>query len=559
MAIISILISESESAALSVISSNDLASLSQSEFSVYVSTLLSLIVGLLELILSVFNAGTFLSRVLFRDSFISSFTVAATINIMTSQLKFFLGIAIPKYNGSLALINTWIYAFSNLNSANWRTFVVGSISVFLMIGIKQLEIVIQKRVRKKYYPEIPADRSVTTYFPEVLFTVIVVSVVASALNLSTKYGVATIGSIPAGLPSFFLPWKLSDYLASEKTLLIVARLIPNVLSLTLVSMVVLASIVRTFPSPALIEDKPRLSESAISLPELTSEPVAPPAAVKTRDDNAGINQEIFAVALSNIFGSFFLCFPSTGSLSKGAILANQTNVRSPVGNFFAVIVVGIVVTFLTSWFEGVPMAVLAALVLVALFPVLLKITQIRPIFQKALDKWRAPLEPRDHGNTTLTEPESIAMTMPPYSAVESINPVSKGAEPSEDVEAIDPIKSDPDELIMITSPPTESAVPVNPVISALISENLKPSISVESLNSTAQILYHPPASTPLTKTLFFFNVWDDVFIWIATFISVVIADVGTATYVGIACVLFVKFVTMGLEWGIRRRRTYAHQ
>ncbi len=106
-----------------------------------------------------------------------------------------------------------------------------------------------------------------------------------------------------------------------------------------------------------------------------------------------IKQELIAYGLSNVFGSFFSCFPSASSLSRSSILESSGSkslvillitwdyrkvfswkiFTKKVSYFFSCSVILLVILFLSNLFEPLPTAVLASIILVALKNLLLQV------------------------------------------------------------------------------------------------------------------------------------------------------------------------------------------
>lgn len=76
------------------------------------------------------------------------------------------------------------------------------------------------------------------------------------------------------------------------------------------------------------------------------------------------NQELIAIGLSNIVGSFVSSYPVTGSFSRTAI-NSQSGVRTPAGGIFTGALVLIALAFLTPLFSYIPDACLAAIIILA--------------------------------------------------------------------------------------------------------------------------------------------------------------------------------------------------
>ena len=78
------------------------------------------------------------------------------------------------------------------------------------------------------------------------------------------------------------------------------------------------------------------------------------------------NQELIALGLSNIFGSFFKAYPTTSSFSRSAINA-ENGAKTGMASLISVIMVVITLLFLTPLFYYLPKTVLAAIIIVAVF------------------------------------------------------------------------------------------------------------------------------------------------------------------------------------------------
>ncbi len=78
------------------------------------------------------------------------------------------------------------------------------------------------------------------------------------------------------------------------------------------------------------------------------------------------NQELIALGLSNIVGSFFKSYPSTSSFSRSAINA-EAGAKTGVSALLSSIMVVITLLYLTPVFYFLPKTVLAAIIVVAVF------------------------------------------------------------------------------------------------------------------------------------------------------------------------------------------------
>lgn len=74
---------------------------------------------------------------------------------------------------------------------------------------------------------------------------------------------------------------------------------------------------------------------------------------------------MLAYGLSNVFSSFFQCYPNAGSLSRSAVQEGSGGKTLLIGGFSS-IVLGIVIMALTPLFQSLPMTCLAAIIIVNL-------------------------------------------------------------------------------------------------------------------------------------------------------------------------------------------------
>ncbi|HKK45841.1 MAG TPA: sulfate permease [Balneolaceae bacterium] len=152
-----------------------------------------------------------------------------------------------------------------------------------------------------------------------------------------SYGVHLVGEIPKGLPAFQLP---------KITFNRMRELLPTALTLALVQFMSVASIGQ--------------------------------ALAKRYNYIIDPNHELIALGASNFLGSFFQSIPVAGSFSQTAA-AEQANVKTPLANVFMSLVIIATLLFLTPIFYYLPMPVLAAITIVAVFG-LINIGEFKSLF-----------------------------------------------------------------------------------------------------------------------------------------------------------------------------------
>lgn len=161
-------------------------------------------------------------------------------------------------------------------------------------------------------------------FPAAIFVVSAGILGVWGLNLH-EAGVSIVGNIPGGLPSISVPLiGLSDF----------GTLIPMILVISLVSFM---------------------------------ESIAVAKAIATKNGyKVDANKELIALGSANLGGSLFQSFPTTGGISRSAVNF-QSGARTGLASLFSAGVVAITVLFLTPLFYFLPTAVLAAVIIVAVF------------------------------------------------------------------------------------------------------------------------------------------------------------------------------------------------
>ncbi|WP_430928121.1 SulP family inorganic anion transporter [Polaribacter marinivivus] len=190
-----------------------------------------------------------------------------------------------------------------ISTFNFHTTAIGLVSVFIIIFFR--------KINKK--------------IPNALIVVVLGILIMKYFgkNLSD---VAVVKDIPSGLPSFSFPVFDLDQ---------IRELLPIALTLVMVGYLETISIGKSLEAK---QDEYRVRP----------------------------NQELIALGLSNIFGSFFKAYPSTSSFSRSAINA-ESGGKTGMSALISVAMVIFTLLFLTPLFYHLPKTVLAAIIIVAVF------------------------------------------------------------------------------------------------------------------------------------------------------------------------------------------------
>ncbi|WNJ20162.1 solute carrier family 26 protein [Pontibacter sp. G13] len=156
--------------------------------------------------------------------------------------------------------------------------------------------------------------------------VVILGTLAVYLGKLDGMGMKIVGDVPSGLPSFGIP--LMEWSAIQ-------ALFPMALTISLVGF-------------------------------MESFAVAKSIQAKHKNYEVDANQELIALGVANIGGSFFQAFPTTGGFSRTAV-NDQAGAQSGMASLISAALIMVTLLFLTPLFYYLPKAVLAAIIMVAVF------------------------------------------------------------------------------------------------------------------------------------------------------------------------------------------------
>jgi SulP family sulfate permease len=198
--------------------------------------------------------------------------------------------------------NLFFSARHTITDIHFATFAIGILSIVLFLVVS--------KYRNK------------TKIPAALIVVTLGIITVFGLELE-QTGVAIVGDIPEGLPMFRIP--TLDHTGFYE-------LLPIAITLALVSFVEAYSIAK-------------------ALEEKHGYKINP-------------NQELRALGLSNIIGSLFQSYPTTGGFSRSAV-NDKAGAVTPMASFVAALLIALTLLFLTPLFYHLPKAVLSAIIIVS--------------------------------------------------------------------------------------------------------------------------------------------------------------------------------------------------
>ncbi len=247
----------------------------------------------------------------FRLGFLVNFLSHPVVSGFTSAAALIIGLSQLKDLLGINISRTHhineiiLEAINRSSEINWLAIIIGITGILIIIGIK--------RINKS--------------LPSQLFAVIFGIVVVSLFGLgSGEYAVSIVKEIPSSLPRFQIP--IFD-------IAIIQVLIPMALTIAVVSFMESIAVAKAIQS-------------------------------KHRTYKVVPNQELISLGLANIFGSFFQSFATTGGFSRTAV-NDQAGAKTGLASIISALLIIITLLFLTPLFYNLPKAILASVIMVAVF------------------------------------------------------------------------------------------------------------------------------------------------------------------------------------------------
>ncbi|NXS11132.1 S26A1 protein, partial [Neodrepanis coruscans] len=275
-------------------------------YAIGIATALTFVAGVYQVLMGIFRLG-FVSMYL-SESVLDGFATGASLTILTAQVKYLIGIKIPRSQGHGMLVITWINIFRNISQANLCDVITSSICIVVLVTAKELG----ERYKHKLKFPLPTE----------LVVIVVATLVSYYGKLNEVYESSVSGAIPTG----FIPPKVPQFN-------FMLRVAVDALPLAIVSFVF-----------------------TISLSEMFAKKYA--YAIRA-------NQEMFAVGFCNIIPSFFHSFATSAALAK-TLVKTSTGCQTQVSGVISAMVVLLVLLFLAPLFYSLQKCVLACIIIVSL-------------------------------------------------------------------------------------------------------------------------------------------------------------------------------------------------
>ncbi|KAK6190296.1 hypothetical protein SNE40_002201 [Patella caerulea] len=278
-------------------------------YKVQVSMTLCFVVGVILTVVGILRLG-FVSTYL-SESFIGGFTFACAIYIATSQLSKALNISVGIVSGPGRLLRYYIILFSKIHEGNWADFLIAVFTGFIILAVN---IGVNQRFRDRMKIPVPID----------LIVVVLATLISKLGSFEYNLGVDIVGDVKSGVPAPQLP-DLSGYMFT--------RVVADSFLIAVV-----------------------IFTATISMAKLCAQIHG-----NTIDDN----QEAFAYGVTNIVASLFMCFPASQAHPRTMMLSTL-KVKSTLSGVSSALLVLILLLGAGPLFAHLPIAVLAAMIIVAM-------------------------------------------------------------------------------------------------------------------------------------------------------------------------------------------------
>ncbi|XP_065370270.1 sodium-independent sulfate anion transporter [Calliphora vicina] len=295
------------------------------------AAMIAFFAGCIVLILGLLNLGVLVRFI--SIPVIIGFTTAAAITIGSAQINNIFGIKAPSND----LIPAWKHFFTHLNSIGWNDASLGIVSLIFLLAMKKAkDIPFGNRTFWKY---VSLSRN--------SMAVIIGTFLAYILSRDGSQPFRVTGNVTAGLPPFRVPLHGTTINGTEVSLKEMLNTVGgSFASIPLVAILEVVAIAKAFS--------------------------------KGRIVNA--SQEMIALGMCNIMGSFVSSMPVTGSFTRTAV-NNASGVKTTLGGLVTGALVLMALAFLTQTFYYIPKATLSAIIIAAMIS-LVEVEKIR-------DTWKS--------------------------------------------------------------------------------------------------------------------------------------------------------------------------
>ncbi|XP_074174699.1 anion exchange transporter [Rhinolophus sinicus] len=292
-----------------------------------IAAAISFLGGMIQVAIFVLHLGS--ATFLFTEPVISAMTTGAATHVVTSQVKYLLGMKIPYISGPLGFFYIYAYVFENIKSVQLEALLLSLLSIVVLVLVKELN----EKFKRKIKVVLPVD----------LILIIAASFACYCTNMENTYGLEVVGHIPKGIPPPKAP-----------SMNVLSAIITEAFGVALVGYVA---------SLALAQGSAKKFKYSI-------------------DDN----QEFLAHGLSNVISSFFFCIPSAAAMGRTTSLYS-TGAKTQVACLISCVFVLTVIYAIGPFLYWLPMCVLASIIVVGLKGMLIQFWDLKKYWNVDKINW----------------------------------------------------------------------------------------------------------------------------------------------------------------------------
>ncbi|XP_046902936.1 sulfate transporter [Hypomesus transpacificus] len=275
-------------------------------YAIMVGATVTFTAGVYQVMMGLLQVG-FVS-VYLSDSLLSGFATGASLTILTSQLKYLLGLKLPRAQGWFTLIKTWFSLLQNMADTNLCDLFTSLLCLLILVPTKKLNEHFKTRLKAP--------------IPWELFVVIAATVASHFGCFQEVYGSDVAGTIPTGfLPPQMPSWSLIPAVAIDA------------LPIAIVGFAITVSLSEMF--------------------------------AKKHGYQVDPNQEMYAIGFCNILPSFFRCFTTSAALTK-TLVKESTGCKTQLSGLVTALVLLLVLLLIAPLFYSLQKCVLAVIIIVNL-------------------------------------------------------------------------------------------------------------------------------------------------------------------------------------------------